>query len=131
MTPVGERLVGVAVLSRDRRPYDRHLAAFPALAARLADSPGATPVRGAGPLRQRARGLRAGRVLLVGDAAGYVDALTGEGIALAVATATAAVDCLTAGRPEDYPGGGYGSRDATACSPRPCWAPPAIRPRAG
>lgn len=103
VTPVGERLVGVAVLSRDRRPYDRHLAAFPALAARLADSPGATPVRGAGPLRQRARGLRAGRVLLVGDAAGYVDALTGEGIALAVATATAAVDCLTAGRPEDYP----------------------------
>ncbi|MFJ7415966.1 NAD(P)/FAD-dependent oxidoreductase [Streptomyces sp. NPDC098077] len=103
VTPVGERLVGVAVLSRDRRPYDRHLAAFPALAARLADSPGATPVRGAGPLRQRARSPRAGRVLLVGDAAGYVDALTGEGIALAVATATAAVDCLTAGRPDDYP----------------------------
>ncbi|NEB51506.1 monooxygenase, partial [Streptomyces griseus] len=52
VTPVGEHLVGVAVLSRDRRPYDRHLAAFPALAARLADSAGATPVRGAGPLRQ-------------------------------------------------------------------------------
>ncbi|MFF8295134.1 NAD(P)/FAD-dependent oxidoreductase [Streptomyces globisporus] len=103
VTPVGERLVGVAVLSRDRRPYDQHLAAFPALAARLADGPGATPVRGAGPLRQRALGRRAGRVLLVGDAAGYVDALTGEGIALAVATATTAVDCLSAGRPEDYP----------------------------
>ncbi|MGW4310937.1 NAD(P)/FAD-dependent oxidoreductase [Streptomyces californicus] len=103
VTPVGDRLVGVAVLSRDRRPYDGHLAAFPALAARLADVPGATTVRGAGPLRQSARDRRAGRVLLVGDAAGYVDALTGEGIALAVATATAAVDCLAAGRPEDYP----------------------------
>ncbi|WP_326685411.1 FAD-dependent monooxygenase [Streptomyces microflavus] len=102
VTPVGERLVGVAVLSRDRRPYEDHLAAFPALAARLT-GPDATPVRGAGPLRQRARGPRAGRVLLVGDAAGYTDALTGEGIALAVATATAAVDCLAAGRPEDYP----------------------------
>ncbi|WP_097902043.1 NAD(P)/FAD-dependent oxidoreductase, partial [Streptomyces sp. b94] len=103
VTPVGDRLVGVAVLSRDRRPYDGHLAAFPALADRLADVPGATTVRGAGPLRQSAHDRRAGRVLLVGDAAGYVDALTGEGIALAVATATAAVDCLAAGRPEDYP----------------------------
>lgn len=101
VTPVGEHLVGVAVLSRDRRPYDEHLAAFPALAARL--GPHATPVRGAGPLRQRARRPRAGRVLLVGDAAGYTDALTGEGIALAVATAAAAVGCLAAGRPEDYP----------------------------
>ncbi|WP_405638353.1 FAD-dependent monooxygenase [Streptomyces sp. NBC_01178] len=103
VTPVGDRLVGVAVLSRDRRPYDQHLAAFPALAARLAGTTGATTVRGAGPLRQRALDRRAGRVLLVGDAAGYVDALTGEGVALAAATATAAVDCLTAGRPEDYP----------------------------
>ncbi|MET9927358.1 MULTISPECIES: FAD-dependent monooxygenase [unclassified Streptomyces] len=101
VTPVGEYLVGVAVLSRDRRPYEEHLAAFPALAARL--GPHATPVRGGGPLRQRARRPRAGRVLLVGDAAGYTDALTGEGIALAVATATAAVGCLAAGRPEDYP----------------------------
>lgn len=102
VTPVDEHLVGVAVLSRDRRPYADHLAAFPDLAARLA-GPGATPVRGAGPLRQRARGPRAGRVLLVGDAAGYTDALTGEGIALAVATASAAVGCLAAGRPEEYP----------------------------
>lgn len=102
VTPVDEHLVGVAVLSRDRRPYADHLAAFPALAARLT-GPGATPVRGAGPLRQRARGPRAGRVLLVGDAAGYTDALTGEGIALAVATASAAVGCLAAGRPEEYP----------------------------
>ncbi|UQA37760.1 MULTISPECIES: FAD-dependent monooxygenase [unclassified Streptomyces] len=102
VTPVDDHLVGVAVLSRDRRPYADHLAAFPDLAARLA-GPGATPVRGAGPLRQRARGPRAGRVLLVGDAAGYTDALTGEGIALAVATASAAVGCLAAGRPEEYP----------------------------
>ena len=33
-------------------------------------------------------------MLLVGDAAGYVDALTGEGIAVAVAGARALVDCL-------------------------------------
>ncbi|MET9437291.1 FAD-dependent monooxygenase [Streptomyces sp. NPDC006551] len=102
VTPVADRLVGVAVLSHDRRPYEEHLAAFPALAAALRGTE-AGPVRGAGPLRTRARSRRAGRVLLIGDAAGYVDALTGEGIALATATATAAVACLAAGRPEDYP----------------------------
>ncbi|MDX3061244.1 MULTISPECIES: NAD(P)/FAD-dependent oxidoreductase [Streptomyces] len=102
VTPVGDRLVGVAVLSGDRRPHAEHLSAFPALADALGDTE-AGPVRGAGPLRQSARSPRTGRVLLVGDAAGYVDALTGEGVALATATASAAVDCLTADRPEAYP----------------------------
>jgi flavin-dependent dehydrogenase len=102
VTPLGDDLVGVAVLSHDRRPYDEHLAAFPALAPVLL-APRAGTVRGAGPLRRRARSRRAGRVLLVGDAAGYVDALTGEGIALALATAAAAVDSLRHGRPHDYP----------------------------
>ncbi|WP_328320605.1 NAD(P)/FAD-dependent oxidoreductase [Streptomyces sp. NBC_00388] len=101
VTPVGDELVGVAVLSRSRRGYDDHLAGFPALRAAL-DGPHASSVRGAGPLRQRVRRRVAGRVLLVGDAAGYVDALTGEGIALALAGAAAAVRCLAAGRPADY-----------------------------
>jgi flavin-dependent dehydrogenase len=42
-------------------------------------------------------------VLLIGDAAGYVDALTGEGIAVGLATARAAVAAIAAGRPEAYP----------------------------
>jgi flavin-dependent dehydrogenase len=41
-------------------------------------------------------------VLLVGDAAGYVDALTGEGLATGLATAAAAVESVAAGRPQDY-----------------------------
>ncbi|WP_405775775.1 NAD(P)/FAD-dependent oxidoreductase [Streptomyces sp. NBC_00859] len=101
VTPVGDELVGVAVLSRSRRGYDEHLAGFPGLRSALA-GPHASTVRGAGPLRQRVRRRVAGRVLFVGDAAGYVDALTGEGIALALATAGAAVRCLAAGRPADY-----------------------------
>ncbi|NUS10993.1 MAG: monooxygenase, partial [Streptomyces sp.] len=52
--------------------------------------------------RQRVRGRVAGRVLLVGDAAGYVDALTGEGIAVALAAAEQLVGCVLAGRPQDY-----------------------------
>ncbi|MFJ4923731.1 NAD(P)/FAD-dependent oxidoreductase [Streptomyces sp. NPDC088725] len=101
VTPVAGDLVGVAVLSTVRRGFDEHLAGFPSLLARLTGPP-ATAVRGAGPLRQRARRRTAGRVLLVGDAAGYVDALTGEGVALALASAETAVRCLRAGRPQDY-----------------------------
>ncbi|KAA9377483.1 NAD(P)/FAD-dependent oxidoreductase [Microbispora cellulosiformans] len=101
VTPVGDDLVGVAVLSGERRGYHEHLAAFPDLLARL-DGPPATPVRGAGPLRQRVSRRVAGRVLLVGDAAGYVDALTGEGLSLALLSARALVGCLRAGRPEEY-----------------------------
>ena len=44
----------------------------------------------------------AGRVLLVGDAAGYEDALTGEGMSLAVKQAGAAVAAIAADRPGDY-----------------------------
>lgn len=101
VTPVGPDRVGVAVLGAAGPSYDEQLRAFPELAARL-DGAEAGPVRGAGPLRQPVRGRVAGRVLLVGDAAGYVDALTGEGIWVAMRSARELVRCLSAGRPQDY-----------------------------
>lgn len=100
VTPVGPALVGVAVLTSARGSFAGHLARFPALRERLGAPAG--EVLGAGPLRQRARSRVAGRVLLVGDAGGYVDALTGEGVALAVAQARAAVAAVVAGEPERY-----------------------------
>jgi flavin-dependent dehydrogenase len=104
VTPVGDELVGVALLGPTRAPFAEQLRAFPALRARLTDGPdqAATEVRGAGPLRQRTRARVAGRILLVGDAAGYVDALTGEGIAVSLACARAAIDCLRADDPQRY-----------------------------
>lgn len=101
VTPVGPEEVGVAVLTRERRPWAELVGSFPELAARL-DVPATSSVRGAGPLRQRARRRVAGRVLLVGDAAGYVDALTGEGIALGLAQARVAVGAVVADRPGTY-----------------------------
>ena len=101
VTPVGPDLVGVAVLSDTRRPLDELLAGFPGLEGRL-EGPVVSRVRGAGPLRQQARRRVTGRVLLVGDAAGYVDALTGEGILLGLAQAEAAVDAVARGRPQAY-----------------------------
>jgi flavin-dependent dehydrogenase len=102
VTPVADDVVGVAVLSSGRGSFEQQLAAFPVLANRIASAAPASDVRGAGPLRQRVRGRVAGRVLLVGDAAGYVDALTGEGIAVSLAAAAELVTCLVANRPEDY-----------------------------
>ncbi|WNI19441.1 NAD(P)/FAD-dependent oxidoreductase [Actinacidiphila sp. ITFR-21] len=101
VTPVGPDLVGVAVLTCDRAPFEEHLSRFPELAARLPPT-AASATRGAGPLRQRVRTRVAGRTLLVGDAAGYVDALTGEGIAMALGAAAQLVRCVRADRPQDY-----------------------------
>jgi flavin-dependent dehydrogenase len=70
--------------------------------ARLPAEAAVTAVRGAGPLRQRARSRTCGRVLLVGDAAGYIDALTGEGISLALAGAQALVANVRRGTPSRY-----------------------------
>jgi flavin-dependent dehydrogenase len=102
VTPVGPDLVGVAVLSARRVAFEEQLEEFPRLRERLADASAATRVRGAGPLRQRVARRVVGRVLLVGDAGGYVDALTGEGISLGIAQARAAVSAVAADRPRAY-----------------------------
>jgi flavin-dependent dehydrogenase len=105
VTPVGDDCVGVAVLtSRRGRTYDEWLAEFPLLRSRLLGADPVGRVLGAGPLEQVVARRVDGRVLLVGDAAGYVDALTGEGIALGLAQASAAVACIAAGRPRAYEG---------------------------
>jgi flavin-dependent dehydrogenase len=74
--------------------FDRLLAHFPALAARLAGARPASRDRGAGPLLQRAGAVCRGNVALVGDASGYVDAITGEGLAVAFHQAAALVEAL-------------------------------------
>lgn len=102
VTPVAPDLVGVAVLVRSGTAYDEALAGFPVLRERLRGSEPVTGVRGAGPLRQRVVSVRSGRILLVGDAAGYVDALTGEGLATGLAGARAAVRAVVDGCPERY-----------------------------
>ncbi len=102
VTPVAGDVVGVALLTSTRGPFADQLARFPSLRARLQDATPLDDVLGAGPLRQRARSRVAGRVLLVGDAGGYVDALTGEGVAMAVTQARAAVAAILDDDPMRY-----------------------------
>ncbi|MCK0112553.1 FAD-dependent monooxygenase [Ornithinimicrobium sp. F0845] len=103
VTPVADDEVGVALLGSGRGSWQDRLQDFPALRERLAGAEPTSTVLGAGPLRQRSRSRRAGRVVLVGDAGGYVDALTGEGLAVGLAQARAAATALAAGRPQLYP----------------------------
>ena len=85
VTPVAADRIGVAFLwgGGEKASFDRLLPRFPALAARLAAAPIDSEDRGAGPLRRRVKRRTQGRLVLLGDAAGYVDAITGEGLSLA------------------------------------------------
>lgn len=100
VTPVAPDLVGVAVLGPPHTDWDATLAALPRLAERIAGHEAVGPLLGAGPLRQRTTARTRGRVALVGDASGYVDALTGEGLRVGLAQAHAAVAAL--GDPAAY-----------------------------
>jgi len=104
VTPLGSDLVGVAVLSHGRAlAPERWAALFPALGERLVGAVACERPRGAGPFEQRVRGVLAPGVALVGDAAGYLDALTGEGLALGFACARALALRVAAGELERYP----------------------------
>jgi flavin-dependent dehydrogenase len=104
VTPVGPRLVGVAFLfTKKTGGFDELLARFPALEARLRGAPHASETRGAGPLERAARSRFRNGVVLVGDAAGYVDAITGEGLTLAFLAGEVLADELARGRRRSFP----------------------------
>ncbi|HET7785350.1 MAG TPA: NAD(P)/FAD-dependent oxidoreductase [Myxococcales bacterium] len=96
VTPVGPQSVNVAFLREGdmAEGFDGLLARFPALQARLRGAAPLSQVRGAGPLLQRVRARHTDRMALLGDAAGYVDAITGQGLSLAFAGSALLMDAL-------------------------------------
>jgi flavin-dependent dehydrogenase len=104
VTPVGPREVGVAILWSGARAgsWEQVLAQWPPLLRHLRGARVASRDRGAGPLEQRVRAVTRGNVLLVGDAAGYVDAITGEGLSVAFHQAGALADALEREDPRGY-----------------------------
>ncbi len=96
VTPVGDGIVGIALLGRRGTDFERTLAGIPALARRVRGREQASSLRGAGPFRQTTTARTRGRVMLIGDASGYVDAITGEGIRVGLAQAEAAIACVEA-----------------------------------
>ena len=102
VTPVGDGWSASPCSRPDRAVVRRPAGRLPRPAARLRGAEPATGVRGAGPLRQGLAHRVAGRVLLVGDAAGYVDALTGEGSRSGWRRRGPRWRLSLADRPEDY-----------------------------
>ena len=74
-----------------------HLAAFPSVARRTAGARLTGGLYGVGPLAFRREPPGAGRALLVGDAAGFYDPLTGEGVTAALQTGALAGALLADG----------------------------------
>jgi geranylgeranyl reductase family protein len=99
----GVRLnVGMALpLDGDRRPagerFEAAIAGIPAVAERLRGRHRLTPIRGASPIGHRVAAASGQGWMLVGDAAGFIDPFTGEGIFRALRSARAAAEALSAG----------------------------------
>ena len=92
VTPVSPNTVGVAVLSHRelisswQKPISlkETLQVFSDLGPKLLLSEAKDQLIGIGPLHQTVKRTGTGKVVLVGDAAGYLDAITGEGISNAM-----------------------------------------------
>ena len=70
------------------------LSRFPRLRASLQGAEPSADARAIGPMHQVARSPVSDGVGLVGDASGYLDAITGEGISLALAQVQALYDSI-------------------------------------
>ncbi len=85
LTPAGSGRVGLAFLFEQgaAASFPELLARFPRIVERVAGAPFDSLAAGAGPLARGASTRAVDRLVLAGDAAGYVDAITGEGLTLA------------------------------------------------
>src|ERR1700675_3996068 len=98
VTPVGREEVCVALISSSPKlRLDDGLGEFPELRARLENAELASSERGAITLTRRLRHVYRGRTVLVGDASGGVDAITGEGLCLTFRQGALLGDCLASG----------------------------------
>jgi flavin-dependent dehydrogenase len=98
VTPVGPNCTNVALLwEGEKARFDDLLVRFPVLEHRLAGARIDSRDRGAGPLEQRVGRVVRGNLALVGDASGFVDAISGEGLSTGFRHAFAVVDAIGAG----------------------------------
>jgi flavin-dependent dehydrogenase len=98
VTPVGPHEVCVVVISRDSHlRLDRALAEFSDLKARLKQAEIISAERGAVSVSRRLRRVFRDNVILLGDASGSVDAITGEGLRLSFEQATELANALSCG----------------------------------
>jgi 2-polyprenyl-6-methoxyphenol hydroxylase-like FAD-dependent oxidoreductase len=98
ITPVGPEEVGIALCTRDARlRVSEALTQFPSVERRLRNAEIISRERGAITTTRILQRVTRGRTALVGDASGSVDAVTGEGLALAFRQAIVLSDALHSG----------------------------------
>jgi flavin-dependent dehydrogenase len=103
VTPVGPDEVCIALLGRTQELCFTDLAVrFPQLGGRLENAKPIGGVRGGFSASTRLRRVTAGRIALVGDASGSIDAVTGEGLTLAFRQAAALGMALAEGDLASY-----------------------------
>jgi flavin-dependent dehydrogenase len=103
VTPVGGNEVCVVLISSSPKlRLEDGLGEFPELRARLGNADNGCGERGAITVTRRLRRVYRDRTVLVGDASGGVDAITGEGLCLAFRQASLLADCLASADLELY-----------------------------
>jgi menaquinone-9 beta-reductase len=97
VTPVADNQVCVALITRHNGlRFDAALPQFPMLAARLEQATILGSTMGAITASRRLREVHSGSVALIGEAAGSIDAITGEGLSIAFQQAIALAAAMRA-----------------------------------
>jgi 2-polyprenyl-6-methoxyphenol hydroxylase-like FAD-dependent oxidoreductase len=97
VTPVGTHDICIVLISRDPQARFASISSeFPRLAQRLGSATPTSSERGAVTLSRSLEHVYGGRIALVGDASGSVDAITGEGLSLGFHQALALAAALEA-----------------------------------
>jgi flavin-dependent dehydrogenase len=103
ITPVSETEICVAVMSRDPKiRLEQELENFPYIQSRLSSAQPCSSEAGAVSASRALRRVWRGRLALIGDASGSVDALAGEGLGLSFRQALALGRALKAGDLSQY-----------------------------
>ena len=103
VTPVNQSEVCVVLITRDAHlRLEQALPQFPELSRRLAGASSSTTERGAVAASRSLRRVFRGSTILIGDASGSVDAITGEGLSLSFHQAIALADALECGDVRSY-----------------------------
>lgn len=98
VTPVSKDQVCVALISHDPKlRLTEALQRFPELKSRLDGADVSSAEKGALTATCKLKRVSRGKVALIGDASGTVDAITGEGLCLAFSQAMVLADCLPTG----------------------------------
>ncbi len=103
ITPVAaDQVSAVFITPHSHVDQKNFLDRFPQVASRLEGAPMVTPQRGAVSATRRLKRVHNDTVALIGDASGSVDAITGEGLAMAFRQAIVLATCLSEGKLPAY-----------------------------